>query len=57
MRDGLRLMMQEDLDKLELLREAVADGIESAERDELIPDDRILDEVRRRARKRLKDAG
>lgn len=53
-REAVRLMMLDEVDKLELLREAIADGVASEERGELIPDSRVVQEIRKRAQRRLK---
>ena len=50
-REGIRLLMQREAEKLEWLRNAIAEGIASAEREPLIPDERILEEVEKCARK------
>ena len=51
-RDGLRLLMQQEAEKLEWLRNAVAEGLACAEEDD-IPDADIVDEVKRRGRELL----
>ena len=53
-RDGLRLMMREEAEKLEWLRAAIAEGIAAADRGDYIPGDRIVEEVRKLGRARLK---
>lgn len=52
-RDGIRLLMQRDAEKLEWLRAAVAEGIASADRDELTPIEDVIEElaVRRKQRR------
>ncbi|MBV8842893.1 MAG: type II toxin-antitoxin system ParD family antitoxin [Bryobacterales bacterium] len=60
LRDGLRLMMQHEAERLEWLRGAIAEGQASIERAGTIPSERILEEVRkesatlRRARQKPK---
>lgn len=49
-RDGLRLLMREESEKLEWLRNEVAKGIASGERGELIPSTKFLAEVKKRGR-------
>ena len=46
-RDGLRLLMQQEAEKLEWLRKAIAEGIASAETEECIPSEEIVDRVKR----------
>ena len=53
-RDGVRLLMRQEAEKLEWLRAAVAKGIAAADRGESIPSDRVLDEVKARGRTLLK---
>ncbi|MBV8151563.1 MAG: type II toxin-antitoxin system ParD family antitoxin [Candidatus Eremiobacteraeota bacterium] len=53
-REGIRLMMQREAEKLEWLRNAIAEGLESMKTKPLIPDDRILEEVEKRGRLLLK---
>jgi antitoxin ParD1/3/4 len=48
-RDAMRLMMEQEAKKLEWLRRAIQKGIESAEREPLIPDSEILKEIHKRA--------
>ncbi len=50
-RDGLRLLMRQEAEKLEWLRNAIAEGIASAERGELYDSQTMLSEVKRRGRK------
>ena len=51
-RDGLRLLMKRDAEKLEWLREAVAEGVWSAEDEPLVFfDDAEMKRVRKRGRK------
>ena len=47
LRDGLRLMMQHEAEKLEWLRDAIAQGEASIELHGIIPAERILEEVRK----------
>ena len=49
-RDGVRLLMRDEAEKLDWLRAAIAEGIASADRRDLIPSDRILEEVKTRGR-------
>jgi len=49
-RAGLRLLMQQEAEKLEWLRNAVAEGIWSAENEPLTRADQVLEEVRKRGR-------
>lgn len=53
-RDGIRLLMQQEAEKLEWLRDAIAKGITSAEREELIPGEKIADIVKSGGRASLK---
>jgi antitoxin ParD1/3/4 len=54
MREGVRLLMRQEAEKLEWLRDAIAEGVASIERGRLIPDDQIFAEVKRRGRALLK---
>lgn len=54
MREGVRLLMRQEAEKLEWLRDAIAEGVASIKRGRLIPDDQILAEVKRRGRALLK---
>ena len=49
-RDALRLLRQHEAEKLEWLRNAIAEGIASGERGELIPGDQLVDRVKREGR-------
>jgi len=51
--EGIRLLMQREAEKVEWLRNAVAEGIASAEEGNLVSDAEVLDEVRRRGREFL----
>ncbi len=53
-RDAVRLLMRQEAEKLEWLRAAVAEGIASADRGELVPSERALDEIKARGRALLK---
>jgi len=53
-RDGLRLLMRHEAEKLEWLREAIAQGVADIERGDVVPGDRILGEVRKQGRALLK---
>ena len=50
-RDALRVFMQNEAEKLEWLRKAVARGIADADAGRLIPAERAFEEVKRRRRK------
>lgn len=52
-RDALRAMMEEEAGKLEWLRNAIAEGIASAERGEIIPGDQAFEDAKRRGREVL----
>lgn len=56
-RDALRLMMEQEAKKLEWLRRAIQEGIDSADRGELIPADEVFEEFKRRGRARVKARG
>jgi len=49
-RDGIRLMMREEAEKLEWLRNAIAEGIRSANEGPLLSGEEALEDVLRRAR-------
>ncbi len=49
-RDGLRIMMREEAEKLEWMRNAVAEGIKSAEEGPLLGSKEALTEVKRLGR-------
>ncbi len=49
-RDGLRLMMREEAEKLEWLRNAIAEGIRSANEGPLLSGEEALEDVLQRAR-------
>lgn len=53
-RDAIRVLMRQDAEKLEWLRDAIAEGVVSADRGELISSKDIFDEVKRRGRALLK---
>jgi antitoxin ParD1/3/4 len=53
-RDGIRLLMQREAEKLEWLRNAIAEGLADVESGNVIPDDRILEEVEKRGRALVK---
>jgi antitoxin ParD1/3/4 len=53
-RAGIRLMMQREAEKLEWLRNAIAEGLADVESGNVIPDDRILEEVEKRGQALLK---
>jgi antitoxin ParD1/3/4 len=52
-RDALRLMMNEEAEKLEWLRNAIAQGVAEADRGELISLDEATEDVKRRGRAML----
>jgi len=47
-RDGLRLLIREEAEKLERLRDAIQKGIESADRGDVMPAAQAFKEARRR---------
>lgn len=49
-RDGLRLMMREEAEKLEWLRNAIVEGIRSANEGPLLSGEEALEDVLQRAR-------
>jgi len=53
-REGIRLLMQWEAEKLDWLRNAIADGIASAEDGKLTRSDEALTEVKRRGKELLK---
>jgi antitoxin ParD1/3/4 len=53
-RDGLRLLMREEAEKLEWLRDAIAEGIRSLHEGPTIPGEEIVETVKREGRARLK---
>lgn len=52
--EGIRLLMQREAEKLDWLRNAIAEGITSAESGKLTRSDETLAEVKRRGRELLK---
>ncbi len=52
-RDGIRLLMREEAEKLEWLRAAIAEGVASADRGELLSGEAVLADVKRRGREML----
>jgi antitoxin ParD1/3/4 len=56
-RDGLRLLMRQEAEKLEWLRDAIAAGIASVNAGRVIPFERVFEEVRKRGRALLKARG
>jgi antitoxin ParD1/3/4 len=56
-RDGIRLMMREEAEKLEWLRNAIAEAIASADRGELYDGDEVIEHVKRRGREILAREG
>jgi antitoxin ParD1/3/4 len=52
-RDGLRLMMQQEAEKLEWLRAAIAEGVASADQGELYDSEAMLAQVKARGRRFL----
>lgn len=53
-RDGLRLMMREEAEKLEWLRAAIAEGMADVERGDVVPAEEAWEEIRTRGRALLK---
>ena len=53
-RDGLRLLMRQEAEKLEWLREAIAEGVAASDRGDIVPGERILAEVKKHGRALLK---
>ncbi|MBV8172748.1 MAG: type II toxin-antitoxin system ParD family antitoxin [Candidatus Eremiobacteraeota bacterium] len=53
-RDGLRLLMRQEAEKLEWLREAIAEGVAASDRGDVIPSDRIVAEVKKLGRALMK---
>jgi antitoxin ParD1/3/4 len=49
-RDALRCMMTEEAEKLEWLRNAIEEGIASADRGDLVSGDKALEQVKRQGR-------
>jgi antitoxin ParD1/3/4 len=49
-RDAIRNMMRDEAEKLEWLRSAVAEGVASADRSELVSGDEAMKQVKRRGR-------
>jgi antitoxin ParD1/3/4 len=54
MRDGLRLLMREEAEKLEWLRSAVLEGVADADSGDLLPAKEAFAEVKRHGRDLLK---
>jgi antitoxin ParD1/3/4 len=54
MRDGLRMLMRAEAEKLEWLRNAVAQGVADADAGDLLPAKEVFAEVKRRGRALLK---
>jgi antitoxin ParD1/3/4 len=52
-REGIRLMMRTEAEKLEWLRSAIAEGIASADRGELYTGEDVLEHVKRDGREML----
>ena len=52
--DGVRLLMRQEAEKLEWLRDAVGGGLADIERGNVIPGDRIVAEVKKMGRALLK---
>jgi antitoxin ParD1/3/4 len=52
-RESLSLMMQEEAEKLEWLRNAIAEGIASADAGPLLTSEEMLESVKRRGAERL----
>lgn len=48
-RDGIRRMMQEEAEKLEWLRNAIREGMESRRRDDLVTREQLLAEIKKRS--------
>lgn len=53
-RDGVRLLMKQEAEKLEWLRNAIQEGLDSAERGELYTEEEVFDNIERRTREWLK---
>lgn len=53
-RDGLRLLMRQEAEKLEWLREAIAEGVAASDRGDTVPANRIVEEVKKLGRAMLK---
>ncbi|MBV8282140.1 MAG: type II toxin-antitoxin system ParD family antitoxin [Candidatus Eremiobacteraeota bacterium] len=53
-RDGVRLLMRQEAEKLEWLRDAIAEGVADLELGNVIPGDRIVAEVKKMGRALLK---
>ena len=54
MRDGVRLLMRQEAEKLEWLRDAVDEGLSDIEQGNVIPGDRIVADVKKMGRALLK---
>jgi antitoxin ParD1/3/4 len=57
MRDGLRMLMREEAEKLEWLRNAVAQGVADADAGDLLPAKEVFAEVKRRGREGTRSRG
>jgi len=53
-RDAVRLLMREEAEKLEWLREAIAEGIAATDRGDLVTSKDVVAEVKRRSRALVK---
>jgi antitoxin ParD1/3/4 len=52
-REGLRLLMRDDAEKLEWLRNAIAEGVASVERGEVYTREEVVDYIKSHGRRRL----
>jgi antitoxin ParD1/3/4 len=52
-REGLRLMMRTEAEKLEWLRHAIVESVASADRGELFTGEEVLEYIKRRGRETL----